>query len=103
MRKRGGVKKPADKKVCAGFGEVVYKFKCGACKKEFKKCSSCDINPETHRIVNHVPGHGGECKGRGHIIKKFKCKGCKVEYDKCASCGLGPDKHKKVNHPPTHK
>ena len=44
-------------------------FKCRACGIEFKKCSSCDVPPEDHQNVNHLPIHKG-CKGIGEVIYK---------------------------------
>ena len=44
-------------------------FKCGACGVEFKKCASCDVPPEEHHNVNHIPKHEG-CKGIGKAINK---------------------------------
>ena len=44
-------------------------FKCGACGIEFKKCSTCDVPPEDHQNVNHIPIHKG-CKGLGEVIYK---------------------------------
>jgi hypothetical protein len=44
-------------------------FECGVCKIEFKKCASCDVPPEEHQNVNHIPKHEG-CKGTGKVIYK---------------------------------
>lgn len=44
-------------------------FKCGVCGIEFKKCSSCDVPPEEHQRVNHIPIHK-DCNGRGKVIYK---------------------------------